>query len=373
MGVGPLIPKIQEDLDVSHAIAGLLGTIPVFCMGVFAPPGPYLAQRLGSRAAISACLATIAVFGVARAVAPGAALVVLLTFGVGVGLGLAQTLLPIAVKERFAHRPAFATGIYAMGINVGSAVSSAVAVPVADAGGSWRWSLESFSLATVLLLGGWLWLTRREEPHAVARARPVLRIPWRSRIAWRLVLVFAMMSTTFYGLNSWLPDAYVEHGWSDGRAGALLAALNIAALAPTLAVTWFADRVGSRRLYLTASSVILIAGTVGLALAPGGGFVFAAMAGLALGALFPLVMTLPLDVAHRPAEVGAVAAMILGLDYSFSGVSPFVLGGVRDLTGSFTAVLWILVAAATVLLVLCSALSRERLVAGRIGDVPAAL
>ena len=130
MGVGPLIPKIQEDLDVSHAIAGLLGTIPVFCMGVFAPPGPYLAQRLGSRAAISACLATIAVFGVARAVAPGAALVVLLTFGVGVGLGLAQTLLPIAVKERFAHRPAFATGIYAMGINVGSAVSSAVAVPV---------------------------------------------------------------------------------------------------------------------------------------------------------------------------------------------------------------------------------------------------
>ena len=225
----------------------------------------------------------------------------------------------------------------------------------------------------MLLLGGWLWLTRREEPHAVARARPVLRIPWRSRIAWRLVLVFAMMSTTFYGLNSWLPDAYVEHGWSDGRAGALLAALNIAALAPTLAVTWFADRVGSRRLYLTASSVILIAGTVGLALAPGGGFVFAAMAGLALGALFPLVMTLPLDVAHRPAEVGAVAAMMLGLGYSFSGVSPFVLGGVRDLTGSFTAVLWILVAAATVLLVLCSALSRERLVAGRIGDVPAAL
>ena len=119
--------------------------------------------------------------------------------------------------------------------------------------------------------------------------------------------------------------------------------------------------------------MILIAGTAGLALAPGGGFVFAAMAGLALGALFPLVMTLPLDVAHRPAEVGAVAAMMLGLGYSFSGVSPFVLGGVRDLTGSFTAVLWILVAAATVLLVLCSALSRERLVAGRIGDLPASL
>ena len=37
VGVGPLLPDIQEDLGVSHAVAGLLGTIPVLCMGVFAP------------------------------------------------------------------------------------------------------------------------------------------------------------------------------------------------------------------------------------------------------------------------------------------------------------------------------------------------
>ena len=38
VGVGPLIPSIQDDLDISHAVAGLLGTIPVLCMGVFALP-----------------------------------------------------------------------------------------------------------------------------------------------------------------------------------------------------------------------------------------------------------------------------------------------------------------------------------------------
>ena len=36
VGVGPLIPEIQDDLDISHAVAGLLTTIPVFCMGLFA-------------------------------------------------------------------------------------------------------------------------------------------------------------------------------------------------------------------------------------------------------------------------------------------------------------------------------------------------
>ncbi len=29
VGIGPLLPGIQDDLDVSHAVAGLLGTIPV--------------------------------------------------------------------------------------------------------------------------------------------------------------------------------------------------------------------------------------------------------------------------------------------------------------------------------------------------------
>jgi CP family cyanate transporter-like MFS transporter len=39
VGVGPLIPAIQDDLDISHAVAGLLGTIPVLCMGVFRAAG----------------------------------------------------------------------------------------------------------------------------------------------------------------------------------------------------------------------------------------------------------------------------------------------------------------------------------------------
>ena len=71
VGVGPLLPEIDEDLGVSHAVAGLLGTIPVLCMGLFAPPAAYVAARLGTRGAIGACLAGIAAFGIARAVAPG--------------------------------------------------------------------------------------------------------------------------------------------------------------------------------------------------------------------------------------------------------------------------------------------------------------
>src|SRR5207253_8835299 len=99
VGAGPLIPSIQSDLGVSHGVAGLLGTIPVLCMGLFAPPAPFLSGRIGSRRAIGAALALVGAFGVARAVVPGAAGVVLLTSPLGMGMGLAGAMLPVAVKE----------------------------------------------------------------------------------------------------------------------------------------------------------------------------------------------------------------------------------------------------------------------------------
>src|SRR4051794_5799446 len=158
VGVGALLPSIQHDLGVSHAVAGLLGTIPVLCMGLFAPPAPFLSGRIGSRRAVAAALGLIGAFGIARAVVPGAAGVVLLTFPVGVGMGLAGAMLPVAVKERFADRPGFATGIYTTGITIGSAVAAALAVPLAHAAGGWRTPLVLFSAVSAVLAALWLWL-----------------------------------------------------------------------------------------------------------------------------------------------------------------------------------------------------------------------
>ncbi len=123
VGIGPLLPEIQDDLDMSHAAAGLLGTIPVLCMGAFAPPAPYLSGRAGTRLAIALSLALIGFFGLARAGAPGPVLLILLTLPLGVGIGFAGAIMPVAVKERFPDRPAFSTGVYTTGINVGSALA----------------------------------------------------------------------------------------------------------------------------------------------------------------------------------------------------------------------------------------------------------
>ncbi|HJX46301.1 MAG TPA: MFS transporter [Gaiellaceae bacterium] len=364
VGVGPLLPSIQSDLGVSHAVAGLLGTIPVLCMGLFAPPAPFLSGRIGSRGAIGLALALIGVFGVARAVVPGAIGVIVLTFPIGIAMGLGNALLPVAVKERFSDRPSFATGVYATGIAAGATIGAAIAVPLAHAAGGWRTPLLAIGVVSTALGVVWLWLTRTEPAHVRTEIRP-LKLPWRNPLGWQLVAAFSLMSFVFYGLSSWLPDAYVEHGWSESSAGALLAVLSAVSMPVGFAVAWAADHVGTRRRWLVGSCALQLTTLLGVVLLPGAGWLWAVLLGMSIGPLFPLTMTLPVDAGEGPAEVAALAGMMLGVGYVVSSTGPLLLGAVRDLTGGFHAALLTLAAVSALLLLVDSTLSPARLAAHR--------
>ena len=49
VGVGPLLSTIRRGLGVSHAVAGLLSTLIVLCMGLFAPVAFTISRRVGPR------------------------------------------------------------------------------------------------------------------------------------------------------------------------------------------------------------------------------------------------------------------------------------------------------------------------------------
>jgi CP family cyanate transporter-like MFS transporter len=360
LSIGPLLPLIRGDLGLSAAAAGLLTTIPVLCMGVFAPIGPRLASRLGPRLAFAACIALIAGFGAARSIAPNVPLILVATFGVGVGIGVAGAIPSMIVAGRVAMRPALGTGAYASGIVAGSTLAAALAVPLAI-DGQWRVSLLALSLGSVLCIVVWLVLSRGPGGDAPATAVPAVRLPWRSRTAWILVLVFGLQSMQFYGVSAWIPNVYIERGWTVAAAGALVAVFNGVGLLTTVGVPLVADRLGARRPQLTLAAAVGTLAFVGIALVPDPAYLWVAILGLALGAIFPLVLTLPLDVADDAARVGSVAALMLLGGYVLSSAGPVLLGAARDLTGSFEASLWLLAVVGGVLAGSCLLLSPARL------------
>jgi CP family cyanate transporter-like MFS transporter len=354
VGIGPLLPRIEEGLGISHGVAGLLATIPVLCMGVFAPLAPPMLRRYGAGAAIGASLAFACAVAVLRALAPGAPLVLLLTVPVGVGVAIAGTLLPVVVKEEYPGRPTLGTGVYTTGINVGATAASVAAAPLALLFG-WRGVLVAYSIASLALVVPWI--ARRHATPSIPSERAPL--PLRVPAAWTIAAAFALQSVLFYGFNAWLADAYVERGWSETAAGGLVAVMNGVALLVGLGTALVADRFASRRAFLVGSSSVAVVGGVLVAADAGGTWLWAALLGAAMGVIFTIVMTLPIDVAAGRAEVAAYTTVMLGVGYSVSAFAPVTLGAIRDATGTFTLPLTLL-AVDALLLVLVSAAMTAR-------------
>ena len=366
--IGPLVGQVQAELGMSHGVAGLLSTIPVLCMGFLAPLGPALAASIGPRMGTAVCVALVAIFGVARALLPDTGTVLLATVGVGVGMAVVGPILPMIVRARLPHHPAAGTGAYVVGFTAGGALTAAVAVPLADAFGGWRGSFAIVSAAAFVSLGAWLWLAPRDEGF-VRTALRLPKLPWRRPAAWLLGLIFGSQSILFYGSITWLASIYIERGWPAAQAGGLIALQAGIGIISTLAVPAFADRFGTRRSQLATAALLSLAGATVIALtpheAPGSPVVFLATAlmGLGIGAYFPLALTLPVDVARDAQDAASISALMLLVGYALASVAPVVLGVVRDATGNFESVAWIIVGIAVVMLPLALSLSPGRLTA----------
>ncbi len=360
LAIGPLLPLIRTDLSLPAAVGGLLTTIPILCMGVFAPFGPMIAARLGARSALTVCLVIIAGFGVLRAGAPSVPIILLSTLGLGIGIGMSGAIPSMVVAQRISMRPALGTGAYAGGITLGSAMAAAIAVPLAGADQDWRRALLIISLATLIPVAAWLVLIR---PDPAARPIEVRtpRLPWRSSTAWLLVVVFGLQSVLYHGMSAWLPNVLVERGWTPTDAGAQVGLFNAISLVSTLGVPFVADRLGDRRQQAVIAALGIFIGLVGLVTVPPLAVAWVLLSGFSIGMIFPLVLTLPIDVADGPTQVGSVAAFMLLGGYVLSSAGPLVLGFARDLTGDFEASLWLLVAFGSLLVIGCLSLTPARL------------
>lgn len=364
--IGPLVGQVQAELAMSHGVAGLLGTIPVLCMGLLAPFGPVLAASIGPKLGVAACVTLVAGFGVARALLPDTATVLLATVGVGVGMAVVGPILPMIVRARLPHHPAAGTGAYVIGFVIGGTITAAIAVPLADAFGGWRASFTIVSAAGFASLIAWLVLMPRDEGHV--RAAPVRpKLPWRRPSAWLLGGIFGSQSILFYGCITWLASVLVERGWGAAEAGGLIALMTGVGLVSTLAVPALADRIGSRRSQLTLAAGLSVAGALGIALTPGESpgsiltYGATILLGLGIGAYFPLALTLPVDVASDAADAASISAFMLLIGYLLAATAPVVLGTVRDATGNFETVAWILVGISLVMIPLALALNPGRL------------
>ncbi|MCY7373713.1 MAG: MFS transporter [Spirochaetaceae bacterium] len=359
----PLVRTIQADLGLDAATAGLLTTLPVLCMGLFAPAAQQLARRIGREATVALALVVLLAGLLLRLAGEVLGLLMASTLLVGIGIALCGTVLPGIVKEFFRERSGAMTGIYLLAMMVGATAASALTVPLADALGSWQLSLSVWALPVILGLVAWLPVVRavndRQEPAAPAEPAA---LPWRSPTARLLAAFLALQSFGFYTQLAWIPPSYQSYGWSARDAGLLLAVWSIVQLVSGVGGPALADRVTDRRPLLAGALALTLIGVAGVVVAPTAApWLWVSLMGMGQGAGFALGLVKLVDYAPSPAASARLSALVFFFSYSLASLGPFVFGVTRDLTHGFRVPYALLLVAALAQLSLVPRLRPGRL------------
>ena len=339
--MAPMLSEVSKSLGLSAVQAGLLTTLPVLCLGLFAPLAPVLARRFGAERVVLGILLMLA-----------GGIIVRSSFGeiglfagsvmAGASIGVIGVLLPGIVKRDFPKQAGTMTGVYTMALCLGAAMAAGATVPLS----------EHFDKSWALGLGFWVvpafvaalfWLPQvggqKHGAHNVAyRVRGLLRDP----LAWQVTLYMGLQSSLAYIVFGWLPSILIGRGLTPTQAGLVLSGSVIVQLASSLAAPWLATRGKDQRLAIVVVMLLTLSGLFGCLYAPINGlWGWAILLGLGQGGAFSLALTL-IVLRSRDAHVAAnLSSMAQGFGYTLASMGPFAVGIVHDWTGGWNAVGWI--------------------------------
>ena len=250
-------------------------------------------------------------------------------------MAVAQAALPVYVRTAHPGRAGPLTGAFSAALPLGATAASALAVPLADALGSWDLSLAIWALPAAAAALAWL-----ARPPATVVRGPVPAPLRADPLAWAVALYFAVQSMAFYAGLAWLPSALADDaGYSHTSAGLLLALSSLASIPSAFLLPVLAARSRSQVPIVAGIAAVCALGALGLLVAESAAPLWMAVLGIGQGGALGLALMLPVLRGGDPATVASLTAMTLSVGYLAAALGPWVAGVLHDLSGGWTATL----------------------------------
>ncbi|MGC6232417.1 cyanate transporter [Hafnia paralvei] len=333
--IGPLLPQLREASGMSFTAVSLLTALPVVAMGVLALAGGWVDRHFSERNSVALSLLAIAVGALLRELAPQSLLLLSSALLGGIGIGIIQAVMPAVIKRTFQRRMPLVMGLWSAALMGGGGLGAALTPWLAEHSDVWHRSLAWWALpALVALIGWWPQSKSLNQPIKSSQLAQPLRLHLSPR-AWTLGLYFGLINGGYTSLIAWLPPYYMQLGATAQFSGSLLALMTVGQAAGALILPMFARKQDRRSLLMVALTLQLIGfcGFIWLPLQMS--VLWAIVCGFGLGGAFPLCLVLALDHSPQPAIAGRLVAFMQGIGFIIAGLSPYLSGLLRSLSGNF--------------------------------------
>jgi len=339
-----MLPDLLQGTALTSVSAGYLTTLPVLCLGVFAPLAPLLGQRIGPERTLLLALLMLTLGTGLRGLGDIYSLF-LGTAIAGAAIAVGNVLLPSVVKRDFPTIPGLMTGLYTMALCGGAASAAALTLPMARyLGGSWTAGLAVWALPAGLVLLIW---APRALRGGVLRQQSRRRVQglWRDPLAWQVTFFMGLQSALAYCVFGWVAPILMERGLDGVQAGLVLSVSIMVQVLTCLLVPSFAARRKDQRLVNAALALTAAAGLLGLLLAPLSTiWGWAVLQGIGQGGLFAMAMTVIVLRSPDFHVAAHLSGMSQGVGYILAAFGPLLVGVLHSATGSYAASGWLFAA-----------------------------
>lgn len=364
--LGPLVGMIQEDVGLAHWSAGLLMSFPLIIFSIMSPLVPKIANRITNEGSLLLGLVALLIGIVIRSI-PMTFFLYTGTLFVGVGIAIANVLLPAVVKDKFPQKFGLMTSVYSTSMGLIASLASGLSVPLArDLNLGWQGALIVWGLPVILAILLWSYLlkTTRGNHIAIKKVESSSKGMWHSPLAWQVAIFMGFQSFLFYVTISWLPEILHSHGLSMGTAGWLLSFMQLVGLPASFLIPVIAGRFRSQVWIAFLLGVFSVVGYGGLLFSSSFPLLIVSiiLIGIALGGNFPLALSY-IGLRSRNANQAAeLSGMAQSTGYILAAVGPFFIGFLFDKTHLWTIPLIVLTMISFVLMVFSMLSGRDRFV-----------
>lgn len=344
--VGPLLNTIQADLGVSSTMMSLLTSIPVFCMGLFAPLAVPFNKWLGYKWSINLLLIGIGIATGARLFFNGFAALIGTSFIAGLCIAIISPMLNAYIKEKFAHNMGPVIGVYSLAMGFGAMISAGfTGVFYERFQNSWPAALSIWGVLAFIAIIIWHMAIPEKRPAEVkVQNQQTGRNPWKLKTTWIIMLFFGIQTSLFFSLTTWLSPIAMEQGMGLVVAGSVITVMSIVQMIGNIVIPSLLNKFPNISLWLKALTVVAAIGTVFLFInAQWSVWVAAVILGIALSGLFPIGLMLPLQESQNDAEANSFSSMVLSGGFMMSAIVPLLIGIVYDAAGTHFISKWLLV------------------------------
>lgn len=346
--VGPLIGMISSDLQLPGWSLGLITSLPLIGFAVMSPITPLLSRKRSNEVVVIGGMVILAIGMILRSI-PMIFFLFAGTVLIGIGIAVANVLLPGIIKERFPDSVAMMTGVYSTAMGLMAALASGLSVPFAAMmDNSWQLSLAVWIIPAVLGIAVWTYFVRHrtsaDEVEVQYIAADKVKM-WRSRLAWEVSIFLGLQALFYYFLIAWLPAILQENGLSNEFAGWMLSYAQLIGLPFGLILPMLSGKLKSQTHVTVGISLLAIVGTFGLFISHSSILMFTSvtLVGITSGALFPLSLAFLGMRAGNAQQAAELSGMAQALGYFLAAIGPIAAGYLRDLSGSWNVPLSVLI------------------------------